>query len=82
MKDGWNTIESSFDSGVLSEPLSFTHSSRYYQSNASLGSRGNGGFFWSLRSAGHGFSYALFFSDTVLASGYNDVPGHGFTVLT
>ena len=68
MKNGWSTttLEDNMDSGVLSNPLSFTHDGFYNYITANLGVRGDQGFYWSLRSANTTRSSVLGFIDNLL----------------
>ena len=78
MKDMGET--SSTDSGILSNPLSFTRSGAFYWNDASLGYRGGWGNYWSSRSESISFSGHLNFGSTYLASQGNSLRGLGFAV--
>ena len=73
--------ESSRDSGVLSNPLTFLRSGYFYWDDASLGGRGGNGYYWMSRSANTTSSSSSVFGDTYLNPqvNYND-RGVGFPV--
>ena len=69
--------DTSRDSGVLSNPLSFIHSGSFGWDFAGLNNRGTLGNYWSLRSASTTDSYRLLFSSSHLGP-QNGAGGHGY----
>ena len=73
--------ETSRDSGVLSNPLSFLRSGYFEWSVAGLLNRSGSGDYWLLRSTDITYSYGLYFGDTYLfPQGYDNRHGNGFAV--
>ena len=80
MKNGWNTSETSFDSGVLSNPISFLRSGYFSWHSVGLNSRGGSGHYWSLRSYSTTYSIYLYFYNTDLYPQVGNNRGDGFAV--
>ena len=80
MKNTGQTEEDNRDSGLLSNPLSFLRSGRFYWNSAGLGSRGIYGDYWSLRSYSTTDSNELYLGNTSLNPYANDHRGFGYAV--
>ena len=72
--------ENERDAGVLSNPLSFLRSGRFYWGDASLGDRGGYGNYWFLRSTNTAGSNDLYFNSTSLNPQDGSYHAYGFAV--
>ena len=80
MKDGWQTTETSFDAGVLSNPLSFLRGGMYDNASAISMARNSSGLYWSLRSHSLNASNNLNFNNISLVTQNPSNRGAGFAV--